>query len=319
MLAFSGAGAESLYVSSFNSGNIYQITTNGVTSVFASNMNYPYGIAFDSAGNLFVANSALDAGMEGCITKISRAGKPDDFYLELDPKAVAVNSAGDVFEADYHSGIIYEYTPGGVQNIFATGFDAPLSLAFDSAGNLFVGDGYGNGHGRVTKVTPNGTKTLVASGLSFPSVALDSAGNLFVSNQGNGDIYKYTPHGAQSTFATVGSGGNNGMAFDQAGNLFLATAAGPIVKITPDGAQSTFATVPGIPAGLAFGPVFKPSIFSGFHLKFPELPELSPIALIMIGITTALALFVFVLGIILFITYLRKKRGAAGNHEGRHN
>src|SRR5947207_503805 len=37
-------------------GKIYQVTPPGVVSVFAENQTYPYGLVFDSHGNLFVAN-----------------------------------------------------------------------------------------------------------------------------------------------------------------------------------------------------------------------------------------------------------------------
>ena len=38
-----------------NLGHIYKITPDGVPSTFASGLNGPLGLAFDSAGNLFVA------------------------------------------------------------------------------------------------------------------------------------------------------------------------------------------------------------------------------------------------------------------------
>jgi hypothetical protein len=48
--------------------------------------------------------------------------------------------AQNLFEADYGSGQIYEFTPGGAQNTFASGLDGPWGLAFDSAGNLLEAD-----------------------------------------------------------------------------------------------------------------------------------------------------------------------------------
>lgn len=256
LFTVSSASAQNLFVSDFVNGNIDKITPDGTVSVFASGMNYPFGIAFNSHGDLFVANSALDNGTEGYITEITPTGSQSTFYSGIDPKAVAVDTAGNVFEADYHSGIIYEYTPGGVQSTFATGFDAPLALAFGKAGDLYVSDGYGNGAGRITKVKSNGTQTVIATGLSFPSFAFNKKGDMFVSNEGDGYIYEYTHDGAQSIFATVGGvyGGNNGLAFDDAGNLFVETGTGEIVEIAPDGTQSVFATIPGDPAGLAFQP-----------------------------------------------------------------
>jgi glucose/arabinose dehydrogenase len=47
------------------------------------------------------------------------------------PLGLAFDSAGDLFEADYGSGNIYEYTPGGAQTTFASGLSNPAGLAFE--------------------------------------------------------------------------------------------------------------------------------------------------------------------------------------------
>ena len=60
----------------------------------------PVGLAFDSAGNLFVTDWDAPLG---------------DFK-------------------------VYKFTPGGARTTFASGLNGPVSLAFDTAGNLFVGD-----------------------------------------------------------------------------------------------------------------------------------------------------------------------------------
>ena len=49
---------------------------------------------------------------------------------------MAFDSAGNLFEADFNTGHIYEFTPGGVRSTFATGLHSPWGLAFDSAGYL---------------------------------------------------------------------------------------------------------------------------------------------------------------------------------------
>jgi sugar lactone lactonase YvrE len=259
--------AQNLLVSDYNNGDIYQITPGGAQSVFASGMNYPFGMAFNSAGDLFVANSANDSGA-GSIVEITPGGAQSTFASGVDPKALAFNNVGDLFESDYKSGNIYEYTPNGTRTTFASGLSTPQALAFNSAGDLFVGAGYGNGNGYIEEITPNGTQTTFASGLSFPSqLAFGSTGDLYVACQTTGAIYQFTPGGAQSTFATV-PGNLWGLAFDNTGDLFASSFGGSIYKITPAGAQSTLTTESGIAANLVFEPVPEPStvVISGLAL-----------------------------------------------------
>ena len=62
--------ADNLFVSDGVSNTIYEYnTSNGSRSTFASGLNEPKGLAFDSSGNLFEADSD-----SGCIYKLPRAG-----------------------------------------------------------------------------------------------------------------------------------------------------------------------------------------------------------------------------------------------------
>src|SRR6266487_4642749 len=105
ILSCSSASAQNLFAVDAvqgNYGNIDEFTPNGVRSVFASGLTSPFAMAFDSGGNLFVA----DGGNE---------------------------NAG--------SGAVYKFTPTGLRTTFASGLTHPFALAFDSGGNLFVADG----------------------------------------------------------------------------------------------------------------------------------------------------------------------------------
>ncbi|HTR42285.1 MAG TPA: PEP-CTERM sorting domain-containing protein [Pseudomonadales bacterium] len=258
LLMAGSADAQNLFVADYNTQDIYEITPGGSQSVFASGLNYPGGIAFNSMGDLFVANTAQNAiPAQGSITEIAPNGTQSTFVSGIDPQVVVFNSTGDLFEADYRSGNIYEYTPGGVRSTFASGFTTPIGLVFDSTGNLFVGSGYGNGNGIITKITPGGMQSTFASGLNFPGgFAFNSAGDLFACDSG-GSIYEFTPGGVRSTFASVA--GPDSLAFNNAGNLFVSTHTGPIIEITPGGTESTFMSETGITVGLAFQPVPEPS------------------------------------------------------------
>ena len=95
------------------------------------------------------------------------------------PVNLAFNSGGNLFEADYNSGNIYEFTPGGVRSTFASGLNGPDGLAFDSAGNLFVGAQLS---GNIIEIAPGGVQSVFASGLNPNGLAFNSAGDLFEAN-----------------------------------------------------------------------------------------------------------------------------------------
>ncbi len=171
------------------------------------------------------------------------------------------------------AGSISEYTPTGLQTIFASGLSEPRGVAFDHFGNLFVANTEFDppdflGHGTIVKITPGGAQSLFATvpgdNIFAEGVAFDRAGNLFVMaidlNDPNlaSTIYKITPGGVLSTFGSV-TGQGLGLAFDSAGNLFAANA-GPdqtIYKFAPDGTRSVFVDSTAFdpdhgPIGLAF-------------------------------------------------------------------
>jgi len=261
------APAQNLYVPDFQTDNVYEFTTNGVQSTFASGFNFwVSGLAFDNTGNLFVGvESGAIAGL-GQIIKITPGGMQTTFASGLQgPNVLAFNSAGNLFETDWGSGHIYEFTTNGAQSTFASGLQNPNGMAFNSAGDLFVADASGH----IYEFTTNGVQSTFASGLNNPyGLTFNNAGDLFVADSGSGNIYEFTSNGVQTTFAS-GVNYPEYMAFNNAGVLFVGWGynySGGIYEFTTNGVQSTFASGLTDPEGLAFQgltlPPAPPSIIS---------------------------------------------------------
>jgi len=90
---------------------------------------------------------------------------------------------------------VLKITPTGQITVFRSGLTTILGLAFDSAGRLYVLEnttGQGNqfptpGTGKVIRIDPSGSRTLIASGLFLPTaMTLGPDGALYVSNVGFG-------------------------------------------------------------------------------------------------------------------------------------
>jgi hypothetical protein len=91
---------------------------------------------------------------------------------------------------------IYKMTADGTVKVVASGLTAVLGVAFDSQGRLYALEtqtvaGFPGpsaiGTGQVVRVNHDGTKTLIATGLTFPTaMTFGPDGRLYVSNNGYG-------------------------------------------------------------------------------------------------------------------------------------
>lgn len=198
--------------------------TNGAAQFYQ-----PQGIAVDSSGNLFVADS-----YNGTIRKIAPVGT----------NWVVTTLAGMATTNGYADG-----TNHGAL------FNLPFSLVLDTNGNIYVAD-FGNN--AIRKITPVGTNWVVTTiaGLGTASgsadgtnnkarflmpqgIAIDAAGSLYVTDGGNNTIRKVKPVGTNWVVTTLAgtagvSGGANGtgpsaqfyspqgIAVDKSLNLFVA-------------------------------------------------------------------------------------------------
>ena len=248
--------AQNLYASSLD-GKIYKFTPGGGQTVFASGVGAAGGLAFDSAGNLFVADYST-----GRISRIAPNGVTSTFaQLSGGAVGLTIDASGNLFVGNMVNGTITEISPGGVSRLFASGLNEPTALAFNSSGVLFEADA---GSGNVNEFTTTGLISTFASGLNHPyGLAFDRTGNLLVASEpAPNDLFKITPQGYVSTFYSGYSAHPLGLAIDSNGNLFAAdSTSGGIDEFTAEGVESIFAAKPvnGQFEYLAFQPAPEPS------------------------------------------------------------
>jgi sugar lactone lactonase YvrE len=238
------AEADTLYIG--NQSSIVSFDTNAnpaLPTIFANTGPVSnYGLAFDSAGNLYDAQNGT-----GIIERFTPGGVGTVFATGFfNCYALAFDSSGNLYVAAPSQGnVIAKITPSGVASVFAnTGQFGPAGLAFDSAGNLYASVGGDT----IEKFTPGGVGSVFANGggLSNPTgLTFDASGNLYVANSrsNSNSIEKFTPAGVGSTFATTGLSEPFGLAFDSSGNLYAANTGGaPIERFTPSGVGSVFSS-----------------------------------------------------------------------------
>jgi streptogramin lyase len=189
----------------------------------------PGGSAFDSQGNLYVADfgnnvirKITPAGVvstyagngtagyrNGAATSTNLTGTADSLSMFNNPQAVAVDVAGNVYVADRGNNVIRKILPTGrVVTIAGTrtagyvdatdeyaSFNSPSGIAVDAQGNVYVSD---QGNSAIRKITPADVVTTIAGGptqatlLNLPSaLTIDAAGNLYIVDEG-GRVFEYT-------------------------------------------------------------------------------------------------------------------------------
>lgn len=95
---------------------------------------------------------------------------------------------------------IFRVTASGVREPFVTGIVNPTSMAFDSAGSLYVSSRF---DGSVYRVSSDGKSEVFASELGVAcGLAFDREGTLFVGDR-SGTIFRVTPSGQATPFATL--------------------------------------------------------------------------------------------------------------------
>src|ERR1700686_889290 len=255
----------SVYVSDYSGQRVYRLQKVGRlaivagTGVFAeggdggpaanASFQAPSGMAFDPSGNLYVADYWADRvrriDSKGVITTIAGSGPTTlNRFGYPDPNGAFAGDGGPATAAR---------------------FFGPLGLAFDNSGALYVADSF---NGRVRRINLDGTVTsLDASSLPAPAwfpryLAFDAAGNLYVADGapsasvgrlvtegliGGCRVVRLSPAGVATVVAGTGTCGfsgdggpaaaaelddPNGLAFDSAGNLYVADSNNQRIRRT---------------------------------------------------------------------------------------
>jgi sugar lactone lactonase YvrE len=217
----------------------------------AAELDQPQGIAIDSSGNLYIADTLNSrvrrVDSAGIISTVAGTGAPGDsgdggpaaLARLMSPLGLAIGPDDGVFIADYGANRVRELLPNGtIVTVAGTGdpgyagdgelasaalLNGPQGLAFDSEGNLYIADSQND---RVRAVDAAGVITTVAgsgsegeAGDGAPAVGADLR----------------LPTGPLD-----GAGG--GLAVDAAGNLFIADSFNNRVReVSVDGRIRTVA------------------------------------------------------------------------------
>jgi DNA-binding beta-propeller fold protein YncE len=145
-------------------GNIAYANT---VITFATVSPFPTSLAFDSSGNLYVANQ-WNGTQAGTISKITPSGSVTLTWATVgyNPNALAFDSSGNLYVANEGDsgdggGSISKITSGGSVSTFASGLCSPYALVFaTSTGNLYVAnDDQAEGCDTISKITSGGTLT----------------------------------------------------------------------------------------------------------------------------------------------------------------
>ena len=253
-----------IYVADAAGQRIRKVTPAGVVTTFAgtgvagdnngpasqATFNAPWGLCFDAAGNMYVAeylnhlvrkitpggivSNYAGNGTAGFADAAAGAQLTAQFNC---PTGLVADALGNVYVADLGNYRVRKIAPDGTVTTVAGSatrgyvdaqgssaqFSSPETVDFDPQGNLIVADKYNNA---IRKITPNGTVSTLAGQLTagyvnatgtsakfnLPSAATaDAAGNIYVTDFTNNCVRKIDQAGAVTTLSgTTAAGSANG-------------------------------------------------------------------------------------------------------------
>jgi sugar lactone lactonase YvrE len=246
-----------MYIADTYSQRIRKVFTNGTIATVAGNgtvafggdggpatnaaFNYPIAIAFDTFGNLFIADYQNDRVRKvltnGTVTTVaSSIARPSGLVFDATGNLYITEKFKQRIIKMFINGTFTTVAGNGTQGYGGDGGPAtsaalnyPEGIALDTPGNLYIAD-FSNQrvrvvyiNGTIATVAGNGSTTFTGDGgpatsasLFGPAgVRLDTSGNLFIGDQHHQRIRKVFSNGTITTFAGTGVGtysGDNGPA-----------------------------------------------------------------------------------------------------------
>lgn len=276
--------AGNVYVADSNNHRIRKISAAGVVSTLAGSgsagygdgtgtaarFDSPSGVAVDTSGNVYVADSnnhrirkITPAGVVSTLAGDGTSAFADGTGTAARftwPYGVAVDATGTVYVADTNGNRIRKITSAGVVTTLAgsgsggysdgsgtaASFNRPYGVAVTAAGTVYVAD---TDNHRIRRITPGGTvTTLAGSGASgyvdgtgtaaqfywSDGIGVDAWGNVYVADTGNARIRTISSTALVTTLAPSTSFNYpDGVAIDAAGTVYVADMDNHrIIKIT---------------------------------------------------------------------------------------
>jgi sugar lactone lactonase YvrE len=281
-------------------------------SATSATLNFPYGIALDSAGNLFIAdtfNHSIRQVSLGVITTVAGTGAQgfngDNIAATAAklnyPYGVAVDSAGNIYIADGDNIRIRKVSSGIITTVAGDGtpgfsgddgpavsarLNYPNGIAVDTLGNLFIADTFNNRIRRISlsvvinTIAGNGNPGYSGDGFQataakifYPSgITIDTDSGLLIADQYNGCIRKLSSAGTITTVAGIGSNGYSGdsglattamlnypfnIAVDPTGNYYISdTGNSRIRKVSTAAILDTYVYFPQVAIGGGWSTTF---------------------------------------------------------------
>ncbi len=219
-------------------------------------LSYPRGLAVDSKGNLWVANSGDNNVLEFSPGySLQTAGTITEGVSN--PTGVAFDPIGNLWVANYGAGgSVTEYTAGKqvTNNTITNGILGPGAIAIDGLGNILVENDYVNltVYAQPSSFAAPTLLRTINIGQSVYGVTV-AEGNFAIGS--NNAVY----FGAETSVLESGSICCNynpndtgfALAADNKGNIYQGDLNGVVNVEFPDGVDSSFLQLSFVPSGIA--------------------------------------------------------------------